>query len=106
MNAAIEPLRAAKQLATTLEAEVLLSAPASVVRKLAPFRSELAGFLMVARAEVAEAPDRPELSVSVRRTAWLKCERCWTHRPEVRSDGTDPGLCGRCVAVLGIRREK
>jgi isoleucyl-tRNA synthetase len=106
VNAAIEPLRAAKQLATTLEAEISLRVPPAAFRKLAPFLEELSGFFLVARADVREDTERSELTVSVNRTAWLKCERCWTHRAEVRSDGTDPGLCGRCVAALGVRREK
>ena len=49
VNAAIEPLRAAKTLATTTEAEVVLHAPAAMAARLARYADELAGFLIVAR---------------------------------------------------------
>ena len=105
VNGALEPLRAAKQLATTLEAEVTLRAPAALARRLAPFRDELPGFLLVAAADVVEAPGAAGLEIEARRTDFLKCERCWTHRADVRAEGSEPRLCGRCVSALAVRRE-
>ena len=105
VNGALEPLRAAKRLATTLEAEVTLRAPAALARRLAPFRDELPGFLLVAAADVVEAPGAAGLEIEARRTDFLKCERCWTHRADVRAEGSEPRLCGRCVSALAVRRE-
>ena len=96
VNAAIEPLRAVKTLATTQEAEVTLRAAPPVVARLERFRDELVGFLLVARAEIVEDVDSAGLTVTVHPTAFKRCDRCWTHRPDV-----DPaGLCGRCREVL------
>ncbi|HET7224830.1 MAG TPA: isoleucine--tRNA ligase [Candidatus Eisenbacteria bacterium] len=99
VNAAIEPLRAARQLATTAEAEVALGARAPVIERLRAFADELPGFFIVAAVTLAEAvPEGGDFDVQVRRTASARCERCWTHRLDVN----DAGLCGRCVAVLGV----
>jgi isoleucyl-tRNA synthetase len=96
VNAAIEPLRAAKTLATTQEAEVTLRAGTPVVERLGRFRDELVGFLLVARAEIVEDVDAKQLTATVHPTTFKRCERCWTHRPDV-----DPsGLCARCRGVL------
>jgi isoleucyl-tRNA synthetase len=96
VNAAIEPLRAAKTLATTQEAEVTLRVAPPVVARLERFRDELVGFLLVARAEIVEDVDAKELTATVHPTTFKRCDRCWTHRPDV-----DPaGLCARCRGVL------
>ena len=95
VNAAIEPLRAQKALATTLEAEVTLTVPPAVAERLAPCRDELAGLLLVARAAVVAGAEGQEIEVAVTRTALSKCERCWTYRADVAE-----GLCRRCAGVL------
>ncbi len=111
VNAAIEPLRAAKELNTTGEAEVVIRASPERVARLSPYERELAGFLLVASARVetgevaasgAGPADRKpaDFSVSAARTSWPRCERCWTHRADVEASGPRPGLCARCVAVL------
>ena len=97
VNAAIEPLRAAKVLTTTLEAEVVIAGPEPVIARLARLGDERLGFLLVARADLV-AGESPELAVEVRKTSLPKCERCWTHRPDI-SDG----VCGRCTAALAAR---
>jgi isoleucyl-tRNA synthetase len=99
VNAAIEPLRASKTLATTLEAEVVITAPEAVIARLSRFGDELIGFLLVARAELVEAAGAHEMAVEVRKTSLPKCERCWTHRPDVGPDG----LCSRCVRAVAAR---
>ena len=100
VNQAIEPLRAAKTLSTTAEAEVTLTAAPATVARLAPFVSELPGFLLVARATLGErAGTEPEFEVAVSRTALAKCERCWTYREDVGDDG----VCARCTRALAGR---
>jgi isoleucyl-tRNA synthetase len=106
VNAAIEPLRAARELTTTLEAEVEIHATDATVRRLEPYRGELEGLLLV--AGVAMHGGRPEgaepaVAVKVKKTRNAKCERCWTFRPDVATDGPERGLCARCVAVLAAR---
>ncbi len=96
VNAAIEPMRAARTLATTSEAEVTVVARAPVMERLAQFGDELAGFLIVAGVTLEEGAPEGDFQVAVRRTTHPKCERCWTYRPDVN----DQQLCGRCVEVL------
>ncbi len=103
-NAAMEPLRAAKTLGSTAEAELTLRAPAPLAARLAPYAHELAGFLIVARATVVETPGLEALDVQVGRTSWSRCERCWMHREDVAAAGEHAGLCGRCVAALATGR--
>ena len=100
VNAAIEPLRAEKTLATTAEADVVLTAPPAWVRRLAPYRDELTGFLIVARVQLVEGADGAPPQVSVGRTTAIRCDRCWTYRDDVASAGPHAGLCSRCDAAL------
>jgi isoleucyl-tRNA synthetase len=110
VNAALEPLRAAKTLASPAAAEVTLTGPPALIARLRGYGAELAAFLIVARADLAAAP-APEpaadgagtgtvFEVTVRQTALAKCERCWMHREDVAPQGERAGLCARCVAAL------
>jgi isoleucyl-tRNA synthetase len=103
VNAAIEPLRSAKALATTAEAEVTLTAPAAWTGRLAAYGAELPALLIVADAALATAADGAEPAVQVRRTSRPRCDRCWTYRSDVGHDPAQPGLCTRCTAVLAAR---
>jgi isoleucyl-tRNA synthetase len=111
VNAAIEPLRAAKELAGTAEAEVELRVRADHLAHVQRYDAELAPFLMLASVRVVPWPEGDaELSVTDRvarvydprpkRTSLRKCERCWTHRDDVAPEGARAGLCGRCVTAL------
>ena len=109
VNAAIEPLRASKALAATVEADVSITVPARLRSRLAPYAGELAGFLMVARAEVQAVDDQRPLEappdVKVSRTTYLKCDRCWTYREDALSRGAEGTLCGRCERALRGRAD-
>ena len=99
-NAAIEPLRASKTLASNLEAEVEIVASPEMVARLAGYREDLAGFLLVAKATLSGEPGASEVRASARRTDLARCERCWTHRDDVALQAAGASLCARCVAVL------
>ncbi len=80
---AIEPLRRAKEVRSSLEAEVTVLDP--------PLDAEtLAEMFIVAKVT-------PGDGVAVTRTEFQKCGRCWRHRPEVPIDGA---LCSRCAEVV------
>ncbi|MGW8189305.1 isoleucine--tRNA ligase [Sphingomonas hankookensis] len=81
---AIEPLRRAKTVRSSLEAEV-------TVPSLPLPADELAELFIVAKVTEAEGP------ITVTRTEEAKCGRCWRHLPDVASDGD---LCGRCAEVV------
>jgi isoleucyl-tRNA synthetase len=103
VNAALEPLRAAKTLATTAEAEVTLTAPRAWTDRLAAYGDELPALLIVAAAELKPAADGAAPSVAVRRTSRAKCDRCWMYRADVGHDPSQPGLCARCTGALAAR---
>ena len=107
VNAAIEPLRASRELATTNEAEVEIHTTDETARRLEAYRAELVGLLLVAgatvRATLPKGTD-PGLVVKVTKTRHPKCERCWTYRADVATAGPERGLCARCTAVLAARR--
>jgi len=103
VNAAIEPLRAAKSLATTAEAEVAITAPPAWIERLSPLAGELPSFLIVARAVLRAGDPGAAPAVEVRRTELAKCDRCWTFRDDVGADAARPGLCSRCAGALAAR---
>ena len=100
VNAAIEPLRAAKTLATTAEAEVTLSAPKAWTERLRTYGDELPALLIVAGVELVTAADGAEPTVAVHRTELAKCDRCWMYRGDV---GAESHLCGRCTGAMAGR---
>ena len=81
---AIEPYRRDKVIRSSLEAEV------TVPEELLP-EHDLAEVFIVAK--VTKGPE-----VTVARTAYEKCGRCWRHLPEVAHDGA---LCDRCTQTVG-----
>ena len=104
VNAALEPLRAAKALATTAEAEVKLTAARAWVERLASYGDELPALLIVATAELEASADGSAPVVAARRTSRSRCDRCWTYRADVGHDPAQPGLCSRCTSALAARR--
>jgi len=100
VNATLEPLRAAKVVNTTAEADVALALPAAERAWAAGYGEELAGFLMVARVTFEDAPPGAAPAARAARTTWEKCDRCWTYRADIAAAG-DGRLCGRCRTVLG-----
>ena len=80
---AIEPLRRAKTVRSSLEAAVTVPA-----LPLSP--AALAEAFIVADVRHGDA-------IAVERTDNEKCDRCWRHLPEVPESG---GLCARCAAVV------
>lgn len=94
---AIEPLRRAKSIGSSLEARVVLAAPHGLIDRIAPI-AEFAETCIV--AEIRPVLDTGAPSATIEVAGHAKCARCWRHRPEV---GTlpDPNLCDRCHGVVG-----
>ena len=51
--------------------------------------------------DLYESATFPGLKIKIEKAPWEKCERCWTHAPEVGTLDGSPDLCGRCAAVIG-----
>jgi isoleucyl-tRNA synthetase len=102
---ALEEARAAKAIASGLEAEVEIQGPAATLAPLREhenastvFPGNLANLLIVSKVTLREA-DGP-VAARVGRAAGGKCERCWTYSTQVGQLGVHKGVCERCAAVL------
>ncbi len=106
VNKALEEARAAKQLAASLEARVVLRGPA---RALEPLRSydardrvfpgPLANLFIVSAVALQPSEAAP-LAASVERAPGRKCDRCWTWSEKVGTLPEHSGVCERCARVL------
>ncbi|WP_114521105.1 isoleucine--tRNA ligase [Altererythrobacter sp. ZODW24] len=86
---AIEPLRREKTIRSGLEAEVIVPESAVPEGFSDADLAELFITASVTRGQVG--------AVSIARTSYNKCGRCWRLLPEVAEDGA---LCGRCDNVV------
>jgi len=103
---ALEAARAAKQIAASLEAAVVVRAPAGTLAALrahdglsSVFPGNLANLFIVSEVRLEEG-DGP-LQVRVEHAAGRQCERCWTWSARVGTLPAHPGVCERCNEVLG-----
>ena len=101
----LEEERAAKRIAGSLEARVVVHAPSAVLAMLrrheeqsTVFPGNLANLFIVSRVTLAES-DGP-VTAEVFRADGSRCERCWTYSENVGRLGIHSGVCERCAAVL------
>jgi isoleucyl-tRNA synthetase len=92
---AIERVRQEKLIGNTLEARVVLNSNSDVTEKID--KEELEEFFIVSDLTIHQAK---EASVSVMKTPYKKCARCWRHRPTVGTSKAHPDLCDRCESVV------
>ena len=95
--AEIEPLRTSKQIGSSLQAKVVLSAPASELALLEQYASHLPMLFIVSEVELRVAPTE---GIVIERSAGIKCERCWRYVTAVSKEPEWAGLCERCHDVL------
>jgi isoleucyl-tRNA synthetase len=102
VNGAIEVVRQAKQVGTSLEAHVRLLARGELQALLERYRDDLPMLFIVSRVTLeAAAPDQGEdLAVAVTRADGSRCVRCWRYVPDVAADEVYAGLCERCVDAV------
>ena len=102
----MEKLRGAGGIGKSLEAKVTLHSTDADLQKLLK-EADLTALLIVSEAVLSEAPVGAEsaelkgFSVRVEKSTHPKCDRCWNLRADVGRSAAHPGLCGRCVAVVG-----
>ncbi len=105
VNKAVEALRAAGELGSSLEAEVTIYASDEWYRDLLHLGDELRFVLITSSAEVKYFESLegglpvalPGLALKVTASSYEKCERCWHRREEV-GQLDQPELCSRCVS--------
>jgi isoleucyl-tRNA synthetase len=102
---ALEEARAAKQIASSLEARVEIAAPSAVLEPLREYQAQgrvfpgnLANLFIV--SDVTLTDGEGPLTVRVERARGAKCERCWTYSENVGKLPAHPAVCERCAAVL------
>jgi isoleucyl-tRNA synthetase len=104
--AEIEPLRKGKQIGSSLQARVVLTAGQAELPLLERYAADLPMLFIVSDVEVKAAPTDVEVPggaapiISVERAAGVRCERCWRYVPAVSSDPAWAGLCERCLEAL------
>jgi len=97
VNKAIEEVRAAGGVGSSLQAEVVVTAPPETYALLASLGDDLKFVLITSKATLASAET---LAVTVMPSSATKCERCWHWRDDVGADPAHPAICGRCVSNL------
>jgi isoleucyl-tRNA synthetase len=100
--AEIEPLRKNKQIGSSLQAKVVLSATLAELALLERYAKELPMLFIVSEVELRPAPDNVDARprVTIERAGGVKCERCWRYVDKVSSDPAWAGLCERCQDAL------
>jgi len=96
---AIEPLRASKELGSSLEAKPVITLPAAHAALLDD--TELAEICITSQAEIKTGDDDV---VSIEKATGAKCERCWQVLPDVNTDNTYPGVCARCAEAVSSHK--
>jgi isoleucyl-tRNA synthetase len=111
--AQIEPLRKNKQIGSSLQAKVVISAIANELPLLEHYAKQLPMLFIVSEVEVRPAITDPSTGdengarsgqasakIVIERASGVKCERCWRIVPAVSSAPASAGLCDRCQDAL------
>jgi isoleucyl-tRNA synthetase len=93
---ALEGLRMNGDIGGSLDAEITVAAGPEAENDLSAVGEELRFWLLTSEATVA-VQDTGAVSVAARKSAALKCARCWHHRRDVGEHAQHPKLCRRCV---------
>lgn len=101
VNKAIEDLRAAGGVGSSLQAEVKVTAAGEDHAALASLGEDLK-FVLITSAATLHAGDALAVQVRARdvQPGVAKCARCWHWRDDVGHDPAHPALCGRCTSNL------
>ena len=98
--ARIEPLRKDKQIGSSLQAKVVLSAAGPDLQLLKAHKASLPMLFIVSEVEIREETAGDGLVISIDRASGVKCERCWRYVSTMSSDPAQPGICDRCQDAL------
>jgi isoleucyl-tRNA synthetase len=101
---ALEEARNAKQIGSSLEAKVVLTADAETTRFLLDYYEQLRYIFIVSQVEVHEGERNADtlvrISVNVQKADGEKCERCWNYSIHVGEFDRFPTVCERCNEAL------
>ncbi len=94
---ALEDARNNKQIGSSLEAKVMLTADHDTTLFLADYFRELRYLFIVSQVEVHEGD---ALKVEIEKADGQKCERCWNYSVRVGEFEQYPTVCERCAEAL------
>ena len=97
----LEGSRRDKTIGSSLEAAVELRADADTYEFLQPYRNELTTLFIVSQVGLVPSGESAiPLTITAKKSAAGKCERCWNYREAVGRDLAHPTLCDRCVEAV------
>jgi isoleucyl-tRNA synthetase len=96
-NKEVEALREKGAVGSSLQADLVLTAPAADHALLASLGHDLK-FVFMTSSITLHTGDA--LQVQAAPSGAAKCERCWHWRDDVGADAAHPTICGRCVSNL------
>ena len=103
LNQKLEPMRAAKEIGTSLDTRVSISVNRELKPLLESLGETLEDLLVVSAVELRANGESPlagdGFALEVDRHEGTKCPRCWNHRGGA-GEGEDAELCPRCAAVV------
>ena len=99
--ALIEPLRKEKQIGSSLQAQVAITANAADFQPLVAHLDKLPMLFIVSEVTLTQG-DAPAgtPAITILRADGVKCERCWRYVKSVSTDPASAGLCDRCQDAL------
>ena len=108
---ALEKARAKKVIGNSLEAKVILQAPAKLQEFLKKNVNELPELFIISEASLGQAKGEvvyeseriKHLKISVDKTKRIKCERCWRYVDEVKNVKELGNICPRCADTIKVR---
>jgi isoleucyl-tRNA synthetase len=105
VNSSLESLRKDKQIGTSLEAKVHITASGGDLALLRRYEKQLPMLFIVSEVLVESRgtpPDegKDDIGVVVGRASGLKCQRCWRYVTATSNDPAQAGICNRCQDAL------
>ena len=94
---ALEDARNSKQIGSSLEAKVVLTADRETTLFLMDYFTELRYIFIVSQVEVHEGS---ETKVEIQKAVGQKCDRCWNYSVRVGEFEKYPTVCERCIEAL------
>jgi isoleucyl-tRNA synthetase len=109
VTSSIEVLRQEKQIGTSLQAQVSITATGADLALLQRYREQLPMLFIVSEVAVrsggqttAEQDEarHGSFGIVVDRVSGVKCQRCWRYVRSLSSDPEAAGICERCADAL------
>ncbi|WP_263768794.1 isoleucine--tRNA ligase [Propionivibrio soli] len=94
---ALEDLRIAGKIGSSLQAEVTLHADGEKYETLASLGDDLRFVFICSKTTLVRSSEE---KLECAALPHAKCERCWHVREDVGADSAHPEICGRCVSNL------